>query len=325
MNNKLLFTNCLLLYAFSGAACFGAQRDCSAYGDCLSPYAASVLHAQGTQSQRLFTLEGLNVWLTQPANQQAELVFTTQSGLLLRGSMVGPDGEDIAAALSLKMRAKSLAEPPQGGHERSVPTDAIGKAASGISAQTQPAPDAPDNGAAIPTFATLKQLRSQADTYLMWIEANHAAPEAPVLYMFTDPLCSFCSRSLRVLKPSVERGDLALRLVPTPILSPLSFELAISFVEDRNPGDAFIQHALQTADGQPSQVLPRPLDKMDKAVIDAMARNLRWFRRNGLQGVPFFLYRSGTDDQVFYGQIDDSRIDMILRGNNIREGDRRDP
>ncbi|MGW6778763.1 thioredoxin fold domain-containing protein [Brucella pseudogrignonensis] len=325
MNNKLLFTNCLLLYAFSGA-CFGAQRDCSANDDCLSPYAASVLHAQGTQSQRLFTLEGLNVWLMQPANQQAELVFTTPSGLLLRGSMVGPDGEDIAAALSLTMRAKRLAdESPQRGRERSVPPDAIGQAASGISAQTQPAPESPDNGAAIPTFATLKQLRSQADTYLMWIEANHAAPEAPVLYMFTDPLCSFCSRSLRVLKPSVDRGALALRLVPTPILSPLSFELAISFVEDRNPGNAFIQHALQTADGQPSQVLPRPLDKVDKAVIDAMARNLQWFRRNGLQGVPFFLYRSGTDDQVFYGQIDDSRIDMILQGDHMREGDSLDP
>lgn len=325
MNNKLVFTNCLLLSAFSSAACFGAQGECGATLDRLSPYAARLLKAQGTRSRFLFSLEGLDVWVTQPADQQAVLVLTTQNGLLIRGSIFGPDGQDIATVLG----GTSPAKPPAaagfndgGALDANPGKQAAEKAASANDKQAQLSPRATSEPDAIPTFTSRPQLRSQAETYLMWIEANHAQPNAPVLYMFTDPLCSLCSRSLRVLKPYLDRGAIELRLIPTPILSPTSFTLAISFVQDPNPGEAFIQHAFRTTDPQPPTLAP---NEMDKAVIDAMARNLQWFRRNGLQGVPLFLYRAGSADEMFYGQIDDNRIKTILQRDTIREGDRRDP
>ncbi|KAA9368338.1 hypothetical protein [Ochrobactrum quorumnocens] len=329
MNKKLLFTYYLLFPIFGGATCLAQPYGCSGVSKALSPYAEKRLHADGTRSKHLFTLDGLDVWMTQPADQKAMLVFTTPSGLLVEGTVFGPDGRDLTAAVGPDALAENNAavsvnagpkDAEQSGQTR-APKDRRTQAAQTTADQPKPTTRVDNADAAFPAFTTLSQLRSQADHYLMWIEANHSLPNAPVLYMFVDPQCAFCSNSLLVLKPYLDRGAIELRLVPTPILSPLSLELAVSFVQERNPGEAFIRHAARAGDAvQQQAVLPR--DKMDKAVIDAMARNLAWFRGNGLQGVPLYLYRSDAGDQLFYGQIDDSRIDEILRGDRNREGDR---
>ncbi|WP_152027283.1 DsbA family protein [Brucella pituitosa] len=328
MNNKLVFAYYLLVSISSTSACLGQQVGCRSMANPLSPYAEKLLHADGSGSKRLFTLEGMDVWLTKAEDEKATIVFTTPNGLLIRGTIFGPDGQDIVAAVVSpqqlrQYRSEASLEDVQAldagrGSDHHARNDGPRPTAQTTTAQALVRADGDD--AAVPVFKTLAQLRSQAENYLMWFEANRFRPNAPVLYMFADPLCSYCSRSLLILKPYLERGDIELRLVPTPILSRLSFELATSFVQEHDPGAAFIRHAAAAPESfRQSDILPH--DQMDKAVIDAMARNLQWFRSNGLKGVPFYLYRSDAGDQVFYGQIDDNRIQAIMRGDKDREGD----
>ncbi|GAA5628140.1 hypothetical protein Brsp05_03436 [Brucella sp. NBRC 12953] len=327
MNNKLVFANYLLFSIFGASACLAQQAGCRSAGNPLSPYAQKLLHADGRWSKRLFTLEGIDVWVTIADDEKAMIVFTTPNGLLIRGSIFGPDGQDIVAAVVSpqqlqQYRSEAGLKDVQAldagrGSDPPARNDGPPPMAQTTTAQAVVRADADD--AAVPVFKTLAQLRSQADHYLMWIEANRFRPNAPVLYMFADPLCSYCSRSLLILKPYLERGDIELRLVPTPILSRLSFELTASFVQEQNPGDAFIRHAAGPPD-RFRQTVILPHDQMEKTVINALARNLQWFRSNGLKGVPFYLYRSDAGDQVFYGQIDDSQIQAILRGDKDREG-----
>ncbi|QWK81257.1 thioredoxin fold domain-containing protein [Ochrobactrum sp. BTU1] len=320
MSNKL-GVNLLIILLIGYGSNANAQLNTKEYkiDTQISDYAHRVLFEESLKTKLLFKMGGLQVWSILLPDQRPEIAFTTEEGLLIRGKIFGPEGEDIFASLTsvdpLKPRSATRndkvppTKPPVPEAE-TVPTirglppasttatfDA--RAASGMDEQS------------VPTFNTLAELRDQADSYSMWIQANRFKERAPVLYMLADPRCPFCAKSLVELKPYLDRGEIELRIIPTPVLSALSFQLAVSFVQDKNPGETFIKHSEDMLNGELERT-PLPVNQMDKNVIKAMTKNVKWFRKNRLNSVPFYLYKTDQGNQIFYGQISEEKIKAIV-------------
>jgi hypothetical protein len=63
-----------------------------------SPYATQVLFKDGDKVRPLMQISGMNAWAV-PTDHGEEVALTTQDGLTIYGRIIGPQGEDISAAL----------------------------------------------------------------------------------------------------------------------------------------------------------------------------------------------------------------------------------
>nr|WP_278422843.1 thioredoxin fold domain-containing protein [Brucella anthropi] len=300
-----------------------------------TPYIQKFLFKDSIKTQRLFKMDGFQVWTVQLPNQNPETVLTSKDGILIRGKIIGPDGQDISGSFT-GMTAPALAGSntpdstalqaaqavPASPSVQTVPqTPPQTNVQQPATAQTEPqsvpattfdaAQASGMNDASIPVAKDLAEFRQQADDFSMWVQANKFKPGAPVLYMFADPRCPWCARSFVELKPYMDRGDIELRIIPTPILSRLSFQLAVSFIHEKNPGVAFIKHSDEIISGSPERT-PMPDSEMDQKVVSSMERNVKWVRKNGIRQVPFFLYKDDKGDQVLAGALDETKIKTIV-------------
>lgn len=301
----------------------------------LTPYIQKFLFEDSIKTSRLFKMDGFQVWTVQLPNQNPETVLTSKDGILIRGKIIGPDGQDISGSFtgmtpaasagsnvpdSTAMQAAQTAPAvqsqqsvPQTAPQNNVQQPATAEAdPQGAPTTTFDAAQASGmNDASIPLAKDLAEFRQQADDFSMWIQANKFKPGSPVLYMFADPRCPWCARSFVELKPYLDRGDIELRIIPTPILSRISFQLAVTFIHEKNPGEAFIKHSDEIISGSPERA-PMPDSDMDQKVVSGMERNVKWVRKNGIRQVPFFLYKDDKGDQVLAGALDETKIKTIV-------------
>lgn len=300
----------------------------------MTPYIKKLLFNESINTKRLFNMDGFQVWTIQLPNQNPETVLTSKDGILVRGKIIGPDGQDLSASFTGMTPPASAGSISSGSASMeanvSAPTVPVQQPAvpqftpqnnlrqpsnAGRQPETSPEFDAAQpggmNDASIPLAKDLAEFRQQADDFSMWIQANRFRPGAPVLYMFADPGCPWCARSFVELKPFLDRGDLELRIIPTPILSRLSFQLAVSFIHEKSPGEAFIRHADEIISGAAGRQ-PMPDNEMDPKVVTGMERNVKWARRNSIRQVPFFLYKNDQGDQVLAGALDEEKIRAVV-------------
>ncbi|NKB80202.1 hypothetical protein HED50_24060 [Ochrobactrum oryzae] len=64
-----------------------------------SPYTTQVLFKDASKVRPLMQIAGMNAWAVPTADGGQQIALTTPDGLTIYGRIVGPQGEDISAAL----------------------------------------------------------------------------------------------------------------------------------------------------------------------------------------------------------------------------------
>lgn len=119
-----------------------------------------------------------------------------------------------------------------------------------------------------------------------WIEIG--AQDAPVVYMFADPMCPYCAKSFQNLQGDVEGGAIRLRVILAPLVSSRAGDMIAGILSSEDPADALWRHELQYALNGASDVRPVDFASLSKADSDEIRANYDLIMKHNLRGVPFF-------------------------------------
>jgi thiol:disulfide interchange protein DsbG len=118
--------------------------------------------------------------------------------------------------------------------------------------------------------------------------------DAPLLYVFADPNCSFCYRFYKMVEPLVSSGRLRLRWVLVAFLQPSSAAKATAILSASDPRSALhadedrFDTAHEAGGIEPARSEDKALQQVLQAHLDAMDAV-------GGIGTPTLLYRDGHD------------------------------
>jgi len=150
-------------------------------------------------------------------------------------------------------------------------------------------------GVASSDMELLQEIRSD----LFWFSVGHS--DAPTVYMFYDPACPHCARSIRNLQPRIEAGKLQIRVILTPSIAATSLGYAAAMLTSDDPVGTFLENALSKARFGQSSVQPASAELVPEAFLTGMQENLDFLGRYGIQGVPFFAWMSGEGPRFLSG------------------------
>lgn len=157
--------------------------------------------------------------------------------------------------------------------------------------------------------AALDQLLEEATSERLWFSAAKANPDAPVIYMLTDPDCPHCRWAIDSLHSKITSGQIDLRIIPAPITGPGGFTSALSIVHSDDVAKTFMNHMTSNTRGTPA-VTQMDAKTADKAVIQAIAENINWMRRNRIGSVPFFFYKDATGAKFSASALPDNILQV---------------
>lgn len=246
----------------------------------------------------LMRIGTMQAWAVEDQTGNLTTALTTQDGLTIIGRIIGPRGEDITAAL--------LATVPKR-------TDDHIAAISPLPAATPTSPDpvnetitsAPITAVEQPSAeiqAGIDTIFSQAGAERIWFSAGTPKPEAPVVYMLTDPDCPHCQWTIDQMQGAILRGEIDLRIIFTPITGVSGFETSLSILHSDDISGTFMAHMTAVTRGT-AAVTKMDTNQADKVVIRGVADNINWMRANRMPGVPFFLYQTDQGARFAFSEL----------------------
>lgn len=137
----------------------------------------------------------------------------------------------------------------------------------------------------------------QEETF--WLELGKA--EAPVVYMFADPLCPHSARAFHNLQGAVEGGALRIRAILAPVVSPNSGQYIAGVLNAENPAEAFWEHVQQYARTGASSVAPADFSTLPQDLNDKIRANRDLIVRRQMKGVPFFAWEAEAGPKFLSG------------------------
>ena len=165
------------------------------------------------------------------------------------------------------------------------------------------AEQAPDQGVSgeegAPEKSLEQTLLEDARYNALWFSVG--ANDAPAVYAFVDPTCSYSARAIAALSDQVGSGDLQLRVILAPVLSQRSAGLIAGILTDERPPLAFFDHEVALAERGRSDLSPAELSDLPAQVQAGVQRNFEMIRDYGIPGVPFFVYETGEGARVLSG------------------------
>lgn len=151
--------------------------------------------------------------------------------------------------------------------------------------------------------ASLEQtLLEDARYNALWFSVG--ANDAPAVYAFIDPTCSYSARAISALSRRIGAGDLQLRVILAPVLSDRSTGLIAGILTDERPPLAFFDHEVGLAERGRSDLAPAEFSTLPAPVQAGIRRNFEMLRDYGIPGVPFFVYETGEGARVLSGAPD---------------------
>jgi thiol:disulfide interchange protein DsbG len=150
--------------------------------------------------------------------------------------------------------------------------------------------------------AGLDTIFSQAGAERIWFSAGTPKPEAPVVYMLTDPDCPHCQWTIDQMQGAILRGEIDLRIIFTPITGVSGFETSLSILHSDDISGTFMAHMTATTRGT-AAVANMDTNQADKGVIQGVADNINWMRANRMPGVPFFLYQTDQGARFAFSEL----------------------
>ncbi len=291
-----------------------------------SPFIDGLLAQHGATHRPLMRIGEMQAWAITGDDGKPELALTTGDGLTIIGKVIGPQGEDISAALLTTVPNAShaattitQAQPSQASEEDSqapttlqVPTTQLSSSppVSNLP-QSTPAPQVQQQAAQLPenpvttapitataapspeVQAGMNTIFSQATNERVWFSAATPKPGAPVVYMLADPACPHCQWTIDQMHSQITAGDIDLRIIFAPVTGVDGFNTSLSILHSENVAESFMAHMTSTTRGT-AAVTQMNTTEADQAVIRGIVDNINWMRANRMPGVPFFLYM--TDD-----------------------------
>lgn len=123
------------------------------------------------------------------------------------------------------------------------------------------------------------------------------------VYVVFDPNCPYCHRLWGMLRQTAAEGKVQIRWIPVAILSESSKNLAAAMYQTKDQ-----QQALNDFGAG----MLAPVDTIDKATADVLARNLLLLRDTGYTGVPTLLWKEGDQVRVKMEVPDDVLFKTIF-------------
>jgi hypothetical protein len=128
--------------------------------------------------------------------------------------------------------------------------------------------------------------------------------DAPSVYAFIDPTCSYSARAISALSGKVGAGELQLRVILAPVLSERSAGLIAGILTDERPPLAFFDHEVGLAERGRSDLEPAAFSDLPGPIQAGIQRNFEMIRDYGIPGVPFFVYETAEGARVLSGAPD---------------------
>jgi len=150
--------------------------------------------------------------------------------------------------------------------------------------------------------AGIDTIFSQAGAERIWFSAGTPKPEAPVVYMLTDPDCPHCQWTIDQMQGAILRGEIDLRIIFTPITGVSGFETYLSILHSDDISGIFMAHMTAVTRGT-AAVTKMDTNQADKSVIQGVADNINWMRANRMPGVPFFLYQTDQGARFAFSEL----------------------
>jgi len=136
----------------------------------------------------------------------------------------------------------------------------------------------------------------------LWFSVG--ANEAPSVYAFIDPTCSYSARAISALSERVGAGEIQLRVILAPVLSQRSAGLIAGILTDERPPLAFFDHEVDLAERGRSDLESAEFSALPAPVQAGIQRNFEMIRDYGIPGVPFFVYETAEGARVLSGAPD---------------------
>ena len=185
-----------------------------------------------------------------------------------------PDDERVIPGAMFDAQGKNLTLDQVAAIPGTVPTVAIGDAATRAAAQTQ-----------APAGSLLKAV--EATTY-----GTIGSPSAPRLWVFIDPLCAWSVRAMGQLRPYVSAGRVQLAVIPVSVLDP----------EDQGRSTVAAKAMLSLS--QEAMVPAWSDNKLggqaEPVADQRLSNNMAAVAAIGLRGTPTFIWRKpdGTEGRA---------------------------
>ena len=152
-----------------------------------------------------------------------------------------------------------------------------------------------------------------------WIAVGARGGDVPVVYAFIDPVCPHCAVSIARLKPAIDQGRLALRVLLTPYINADSFGVSTAIMRSPDPGRALLDHEVARAAGQTGLAPLDPTGKhadgstnLDARGLAAIQRNIDLFSQENLTGTPTWVWREKDGVRAVYGEVQANAFDRAV-------------
>ncbi|WP_113913374.1 hypothetical protein [Roseovarius dicentrarchi] len=313
-----------------------------------SPVIDAMLAETDPDVRPLMKIGEMQAWVITYADGTPVTALTTADGLTIVGQIIGPQGEDISAALLATMPDPSVTVPstralvlqapgatpaptpqaamtpipdsqgtPSGGTSSALRKLQRGLRA-GAASEIAPTrdvepPDTPSAGPATAALTAIDQPSAdvqaglnavfrQAGDERVWFSAGTPRPDAPVIYMLTDPECPHCQWTIDQMQGSIASGSVDLRIIFAPVTGVQGFNTALSILHFEDIAQTFMAHMTSNTRGT-SGVVQMDTTQADKAVIQGIVDNINWMRANKMPGVPFFLFDTDQGAQFAFSEL----------------------
>ena len=318
----------LLMLLGSGSASFAEGHSWKeGFAGCTgtSPYIEALISKTDLDVRPLMKIGEMQAWAIKDLDGRPATALTTPDGLTIVGRIIGPQGEDITAALLATVPGQSAALVPPANAMTSTPTsqdapivttspalDQVqrGAASQAIPSLNVPTPESRLASAPITAIeqpsadvqAGINTIFRQAGDDRIWFSAGTPNPGAPVVYMLADPECPHCQWTIDQMHNEIVSGAIDLRIIPAPITGVQGFNTSLSILHSEDIPQTFMAHMTSKTRGTEAV---RQIDatQADKAVVQGIVDNINWMRANKMPGVPFFLYQTDQGAQFAFSEL----------------------
>lgn len=271
--SRLIYGLLLLVLLFS-VSVVGTVEGRAATNEPALPKPIAQLKDEGAQMKYLGRDLGFDGWIAVKDGQEQYFYVTPDGSAFFLGVLFNKNGRAITYDQMKRLQGKKdpvfddlMNAPSQKSSVAmaDMPTPAAAPTASGASLSEQLMGDVVGGSAFIMGLAN-----------------------APVVYMFVDPLCPHCKEMLKTLKPAVDAGKLRINVLMVGALHPESRPLAVGVLGAPDPSAALV--SLMNGDiraVKPGADAPDP--RLD--------RNLSILQKWKFDGTPVTVYR-GRDGTV---------------------------
>lgn len=243
------------------------------------PEPIATLQKDGAQLKYLGRDLGFDGWIAIKNGQEQYFYVTPDGSAFFLGVLFNKNGR--AVTFDQMKRLQGVKDPALNNLEN---------APSQIVEQPNPAPATPIATTSQSTMMNGNQSSqrpgSPAEQLMQDVMAGYSFtlgknPNAPTLYMFTDPLCPHCKDMIQVLNPALARGDMAVKVLMVGALTPDSAPLAAGILSQNNPGESY--NAL---------IYKQKLPPKGNASDPRIAKNLDIMMKWKFTGTPVTVYRA---------------------------------